>query len=68
MSVPDRTDPDVVKVHVTPRGGLYVHERELLRSTGAREMMAKMDRILQREIIDGGGSERPQVGRQAGER
>ena len=68
MSAPDQTDHDVVKVHVTPRGGLYVHERELLRSRGAREMMAKMNRILQREPSVGGGSERPQAGPQAGER
>ena len=51
VSKPNQPDGDVVKVHVTPRGGLYVHERELLRSRGARESMAKMDRILQRERL-----------------
>ena len=51
MSKPHQPDHDIVKVHVTPLGGLYVHERELLRSKGAREMMAKMDRILQREEL-----------------
>ena len=60
----DQPDHDVVKVHVTPRGGLYVKERELLRSKGAREMMAKMASIL-REQIGHQSAERPQDGRQS---
>lgn len=68
MSKPNQPDGDVVKVHVTPRGGFYVNERELLRSRGARESMAKMDRILQREHVGSPNTGRPQDGGQAGER
>lgn len=60
----DQPDDDVVKVHVTPRGGLYVKERELLRSKGAREMMAKMAPIL-REHVDHQNAESSQDGRQS---
>ena len=66
MSKPNQSDEDVVKVHVTPRGGLYVHERELLCSRGARESMAKMDRILRREHLGGQNARRPQNSGQAG--
>ena len=47
MSKRSEPDEDTVKVHVTPLGGLYVNERELLRSKAARDMMKKMDRVLQ---------------------
>ncbi len=68
MDKPNQPDEDVVKVHVTPLGGLYVNERELLRSKGARESMAKMDRILRRERLGSQNVGRPQGGGQAGER
>lgn len=64
MSRRNQPDHDVVKVHVTPRGGLYVNERELLRSTGAREVMAKMGRILQRENRGSQSARRPDGGGQ----
>lgn len=60
----DQPDDDVVKVHVTPRGGLYVKERELLRSCavkGAREMMAP----ILREHVGHQSAESPQDGRQS---
>ena len=63
VSKPHQPDHDIVKVHVTPLGGLYVHERELLRSKGAREMMAKMDRILREELVSQNAGH-PQGGRQ----
>ena len=59
MSKRSEPDEDTVKVHVTPLGGLYVNERELLRSKAAQEMMAKMDRVLRGEgrgHQDAGGS------------
>ena len=59
MSRRNQPDHDVVTVHVTPRGGLYVNERELLRSTGARKVMAKMGRILQRENHGSQSARRP---------
>ena len=65
MSGRDQPDDDIVKVHVTPRGGLYVNERELLRSAGAREIMAKMDRILRRECVGSQSAGRPEDGQQA---
>lgn len=68
MGKPNQPDEDIVKVHVTARGGLYVHERELLRSRGARESMAKMDRILRREHLGSRSAGHPQDGGQAGER
>ena len=69
VSKPNQPDgEDVVKVHVTPRGGLYVNERELLRSRGARESMAKMDRILRREHLGSQNAGRPRGSRQAGKR
>ena len=42
----ERADEETVTVHVTPRGGLYVNERELLRSKAAQETMAKMEQAL----------------------
>ena len=45
----NKTDQGAVAVHVTPRGGLYVDTAELLRSEAAREVMSKMDRILQED-------------------
>lgn len=59
MSRRNQPDHNVVKVHVTPRGGPYVNERELLRSMGAREVMAKMGRILQRENRGSQSARRP---------
>ena len=55
-----------MKVHVTALGGLYVHERELLRSRGARESMAKMNRILRREHLGSQNARRTQDSGQAG--
>ena len=49
MSKRSEPDEDTVKVHVTPLGGLYVNERELLRSKAAQDMMEKMGRVLQSE-------------------
>ena len=49
MSRRRQPDEDAVKVHVTPNGGRYVNPEELLRSKGARELMAKMDRVLRDE-------------------
>ena len=46
MAKRNKPDQDGVTVHVTPRGGFYVDERELLRSKAAQEMMAKMATIL----------------------
>ena len=68
MSKRNQPDGNVVKVHATPRGGLYVNERELLRSNGARESKAKMDRILRREHVGDRSAGRPQDSGQAGER
>ena len=42
----NQPDDDTVTVHVTPRGGLYVDERELLRSKAAQDMMDKMASVL----------------------
>ena len=42
----ERADEETVTVHVTPRGGLYVNERELLRSKAPQETMAKMEQAL----------------------
>lgn len=65
-----RKSDDGVKVHVTPRGGLYVNERELLQSKGAREIMTKMERILRDEPIGDRRTGRSEDGRQerSGER
>lgn len=49
MGKHNKLDEDEVTVHVTPRGGFYVDERELLRSKAAQEMMAKMASILSEE-------------------
>lgn len=57
MSRRSQPDDDTVTVHVTPRGGLYVNERELLRSKAAQEMMEKMSRVLRVE-----GRERQESG------
>ena len=51
MSRRSHPDEDAVKVHVTPNGGRYVNPEELLRSKGARELMAKMDRVLRDERL-----------------
>lgn len=64
MSRRNQPDHNVVKVHVTPCGGLYVNERELLCSTGAREVMAKMGRILQHENRGSQSARRPDGGGQ----
>lgn len=45
----DKPDEDTVTVHVTPHGGFYVDERELLRSKAAQQMMNKMASILGEE-------------------
>ena len=50
MGKRSKPDEDSVTVHVTPRGGFYVDERELLRSKAAQEMMTKMERILGEEL------------------
>ena len=42
----NRQDDDTVTVHVTPRGGLYVDERELLSSKAAQDMMKEMAGVL----------------------
>ena len=61
MSKRSQPDEDTVKVHVTPNGGLYVNPGELLRSKGAQELMAKMDRVLRGERFEqqGTGSSAP---------
>ena len=46
MGQRDQPDDDTVTVHVTPRGGLYLNERELLRSKAAQETMDRMDRVM----------------------
>ena len=46
MDKRSKPDEDSVTVHVTPRGGFYVDERELLRSKAAQEMMTKMASVL----------------------
>lgn len=46
MGQRNQPDDETVTVHVTPRGGLYVNERELLRSKAAQETMDKMDRVM----------------------
>ena len=51
-------DEDDVTVHVTPRGGFYVDERELLRSKAAQEMMAKMASIFDEERCESEGPRR----------
>ena len=51
MSKRSQPDEDTVKVHVTPNGGRYVNPGERLRSKGARELMAKMDRVLRGEHL-----------------
>lgn len=53
MARRDQPDDDTVTVHVTPRGGLYVNERELLRSKAARETMKKMERVMADLLEDG---------------
>ena len=53
-----KPDEDGVTVHVTPRGGFYVDERELLRSKAAQEMMTKMERILGEELHEREGAGR----------
>lgn len=47
---------DTVTVHVTPRGGLYVNERELLRSKAAQETMDRMDRVMAELMEDSAGA------------
>ena len=42
----NRQDDDTVTVHVTPRGGLYVNEQELLSSKAAQDMMDEMAGVL----------------------
>ena len=51
-----KLNEDDVTVHVTPRGGFYVDERELLRSKAAQEMMTKMERILGEELHEREGA------------
>ena len=52
----DKPDEDTVTVHVTPRGGFYVNERELLRSKAAQQMMTKMASILGEEHLEREGT------------
>ena len=59
MSRRKQSNDDTVTVHVTPNGGRYVNPGELLRSKGAQEIMAKMDRILRDEHHVRQGGERP---------
>lgn len=59
----DEPDDNTVTVHVTPRGGLYVNERELLRSKAARETMDKMDRVMA-ELMEGTADDPQRVARE----
>ena len=49
MGKRNKPDEDGVTVHVTPSGGFYVDERELLRSKAAQEMMIRMESVLGEE-------------------
>ena len=53
MTRRDQPDDDTVTVHVTPRGGLYVNERELLCSKAAQETMKKMESVMAELLEDG---------------
>ena len=64
MSNRKQSNEDTVTVHVTPSGGRYVNPGELLRSTGAQKIMAKMDRILRDEHRVRQDGERPASGSQ----
>lgn len=43
---------DTVTVHVTPRGGLYVNEWELLCSEAAQETMKRMESVMAELLED----------------
>ena len=58
MGKRSEADKGDVTVHVTPRGGFYVDERELLRSKAAQEMMAKMASIFDEERRENDGARR----------
>ena len=45
-----QSDEDIVTVHVTFRGGLYVDSNELLRSKAAQKTMKSMDGIFRDQI------------------